>query len=934
MLDVFTALSKYLFILLACFVCISAYSERALLRPKRMKGKIGKGTLQKIAVLLFVVLSNTVLFANRKDFVFILMLFMELFYFFFIMNIFPMLYTKCNQIIINDMCFLMCVGICILSRLNTDKAIRQFLMIVIGTVFLFLIPVIVKKIKFLKSLGIVYAITGIGLLLVVFILGKTVYGANLSINIFGISMQPSEIVKLTFVMFTGSMFYKGITKRKVIVATFVALIHIGILVLSNDLGTALIFSVTYVVMLFDVTKKYRVLGIAGGLGSIFAVAAYFLVSHVKVRFDVWQDPFKYIDGTGYQMVQSLYAIGTGSLFGTGLTKGLPGSIPVVTKDFVFSAISEEFGALFCIVLIFIMLELFYEIITVSSQSKDLFNRIILGGFGITFILQCFINIGGVIKLIPSTGVTLPFISYGGSSIISLMLMIALTEGIATINNTFIYDEEGNLITEELKYRTSKRMLLGGFLLAISLVIYFTWLVFTFDNSLLASSYNKRGSKLAASVIRGNIYSSDGQLLAGNGTKVSNDNTVSDIRIYPYGNIFSHVIGHTKGEMAGLEGALNMHLLNSNSGIKDYIVRDITGQKPVGNDIYTTLNSTLQVAAYNALGSFDGAVVVMDTKGSILAMVSKPDYNPDNLAVEESKKNNAPYLNRAINGLYPPASTFKTITLLEFYRECMEGVIDDSFADYVYDCSGVFVLDDMSVYCVRHEPHGSVDTYDSMAHSCNGSFINIGLKLKLELWHETCEKLLFNKPLYFYDYFGNDITESSFTLDNESSIFSVMQTSFGQGETLISPIHNALIMQSIANDGVMYVPYIVDEIKSSVGKSLYSYEDSQTEKIMADTMDLKEAVMLKEHLKAVVIDGFPHVFGNAPYTCAGKSGTAQYGTEGNEHSLFVGFMPFENPEIVVSIILENFNANENANKYAVDVAKEIFDTYYDLIMKKN
>lgn len=138
MLDVFTALSKYLFILLACFVCISAYSERALLRPKRMKGKIGKGTLQKIAVLLFVVLSNTVLFANRKDFVFILMLFMELFYFFFIMNIFPMLYTKCNQIIINDMCFLMCVGICILSRLNTDKAIRQFVMIVIGTVFLFL----------------------------------------------------------------------------------------------------------------------------------------------------------------------------------------------------------------------------------------------------------------------------------------------------------------------------------------------------------------------------------------------------------------------------------------------------------------------------------------------------------------------------------------------------------------------------------------------------------------------------------------------------------------------------------------------------------------------------------------------------------------------------------------------------------------------------
>lgn len=335
------------------------------------------------------VLGNIVLFLNRQDFLFIVFLFMEIFYFFFLLNIFPMIYRKCNRILLNDMAFLMCVGMIMLARLDTDKLIRQYILIWAGTIILLLVPIVVEKLHFLIKLDVLYCIVGIVLLGFVFIMGNTVYGANLSINIGGFSLQPSEFVKLTYVMFIACMLYKGTSVKRVVITSVCAAAHVLILVASNDLGAALIFYVTYIVMLYDATHKHRYLVLGGLCGIIAGVGAYFVVSHVRVRVDVWLNPFKYIDGKGYQLVQSIYAIGSGGWFGSGLTKGLPGSIPVVTKDFIFPAISEEFGGLFGILVIMVCLNVFFEIITVLSESRDTFNRQLLGGFGIMYIFQCF-----------------------------------------------------------------------------------------------------------------------------------------------------------------------------------------------------------------------------------------------------------------------------------------------------------------------------------------------------------------------------------------------------------------------------------------------------------------------------------------------------------------------------------------------------------------
>lgn len=911
MISILTAISKYVFILLGAVFSLHGFFGHVFYRKRRAAGKQRKGIIQIIIILLMTVLGNAILFINRQDFLFIVFLFMEFLYFFFLLNIFPMIYKKCNRILLNDMAFLMCTGMIMLARLDTDKLIRQYVLIWMGTLILLLVPVIVEKLHFLIRLDFLYCLAGIALLGFVLVMGNTEYGANLSINIGKLSLQPSEFVKLSFIMFVASMLYKSTSLMRIIVTSFLAAVHVLILIASNDLGAALIFYVTYIVMLYDATHKHRYL-VLGGLCAVLAgTAAFFLVSHVKVRVTVWHDPFAYIDGKGYQLVQSVFAIGSGGWFGTGLTRGLPGSIPVVTKDFLFPAISEEFGGLYGILVIMVCLNIFLEIVTVLSENKDLFNRLLLGGFGTMYIFQCFLNIGGTINFIPSTGVTLPFVSYGGSSVISSMIMIAIVQGIAA-RNTITDDEEITL--------RSPKMVAGGLILVISITAFYIYELASFDESILDSSYNRRLTKMQQQVERGNIYGADGEILA----SVSINPAGEEERLYTYGRLFSHVVGYNYGKGAGLEGMLNYQLLRSNDSFDNKLRAELTGKKYRGNSVVTTLDYNMQLTAYEALGDNDGAVVVMDRNGAILAMVSKPDFNPNTLASQGTDKDvEAPLLNRAVAGLYPPGSTFKTVTLLAYYRQN-----PDSFSQFVYECSGVYAKDNISIACVGHKAHGTVDTYDAYAHSCNGAFITMGLDCDIENSLAAAEDLLFNKEIHYHDGLGIMTSPSAYSLNAESSEWDNMQTSFGQGATLITPLHNAIIMQAVANGGVLYEPYIVKKMLSPEGIELYSYDGSTGDEYYGAVMTNDEAGMLAEHARAVIEVNFPHVFGNSPYKAAGKSGTAQYGTEGYEHSLFVGYMPYDEPEIIVSVILEGYNKNGTPTRYAVDVAKDIFDAWYE------
>lgn len=354
---------------------------------------------------------------------------LQLIYFILVIEVNKLVFKKHNRPLLNVMCMMLMVSFTMLTRLSYNKATKQFVICAGATVIAMFIAFIMKKIKKMRDFSYIYAIIGIGALSMVYALGDVTYGAKLSLDFGFASVQPSEFVKITYVMFISGILYKSQSWKNVILSGVLAAIHVIVLVFSSDLGTALIFCMVYLFLVFMATGKYRVLfgGLIAGSGAAFL--AYKIFDHIKVRVAAWLDPWSIIDNKGYQIAQSLFAIGTGGLFGMGLYEGMPNSIPVVDQDFIFSAISEEFGAIFAICIILLSLNIFLIFIKTAFKCKDDFYRLTCAGFAVAYAIQLFLTVGGAIKLIPSTGVTYPLISYGGSSLMSTIFIFFIVQGV-------------------------------------------------------------------------------------------------------------------------------------------------------------------------------------------------------------------------------------------------------------------------------------------------------------------------------------------------------------------------------------------------------------------------------------------------------------------------------------------------------------------------
>lgn len=352
------------------------------------------------------------------------------------------IYKRCNRLLLNHMCMLIGIGMIILSRLSTystkgfdtevlmkTKAFRQYIIIVIAFAIAMFLPVIFRVFKKSEKFKWIYALLGISLLSAVLITGELTNGSKLSFTFEGITFQPSEFVKILFIFFVAASLYADTSMRNILITSIFAAVHVIILVLSTDLGSALIYFIGYLMLVFIASRNYLylLLGLLAGSGA--SIIAYQLFSHVRVRVLAWIDPWSYIDNKGYQITQSLFAIGSGSWFGMGLNEGNPKAIPFVDADFIFSSICEEFGTIFGVLLIVIILSIFLTIMDISIKQNNPYYRLICSGFGIIYIFQVFLTIGGGIKFIPLTGVTLPFISYGGSSIMATMFMFFIIQSI-------------------------------------------------------------------------------------------------------------------------------------------------------------------------------------------------------------------------------------------------------------------------------------------------------------------------------------------------------------------------------------------------------------------------------------------------------------------------------------------------------------------------
>ena len=231
---------------------------------------------------------------------------------------------------------LITIGFIMVTRLSYDQSVKQFQICVIGTVIALIVPWLISKLKFITKFAVVYAILGIGLLVAVAVMATVTNGAKLSLTIAGITLQPSEFVKIIYVFCIAGMLSKSTEFSQIVKTTILAAVHVLILVISTDLGSALIYFMTYLIMLYVATRDWKWLALGFGAFVVAAVAAYFLFAHVRVRVEIWKDPFSVYEGSGYQVAQALFAIAAGGWFGTGLYQGSPTEIPYVDQDFMFA----------------------------------------------------------------------------------------------------------------------------------------------------------------------------------------------------------------------------------------------------------------------------------------------------------------------------------------------------------------------------------------------------------------------------------------------------------------------------------------------------------------------------------------------------------------------------------------------------------------------
>lgn len=452
------------------------------------------------------------------------------------------------------------------------------------------------------------------------------------------------------------------------------------------------------------------------------------------------------------------------------------------------------------------------------------------------------------------------------------------------------------------------LFIAGF---VAMAFYLGYYIQTQSSTAINNNYNKRSNILEENIHKGNILSASGDILAQ--TIDNEDGTY--YRNYPYKNVFCHVVGSYDMGKTGLELSENYTMLGYDETIAKVLKSDLSGDKIQGNSIVTTLDTKLQQLCYDALGEHNGAVVVSEpSTGKILAMVSKPDYDPNEIKskwdeINSSESSGSKLLNRATQGLYAPGSTFKIVTTLEYLREN-----NLNYSDYSYTCKGKDTFGSASISCYNQHVHGKVNLADSLAHSCNSSYANIGVGLSPTSFVKTVDGLMFNENLNFKDLLTS---KSSFNLKEDANEEDKVQSAIGQGTTLLTPLENLMIVSSIANNGKLMTPYLVDKVITDSQKVVSQTEPSVCKEFMSG----EEADILTQLMKGVCDYGTADEL--KQYECAGKTGSAEFSSEDASHAWFVGFAPADNPKVAVSIIVEGAGTG---SKYAVPIADKIFGYY--------
>lgn len=845
------------------------------------------------------------------------------------------------------------IGITFVTRLEPSASMGQIVYLFLGVALMVGTLAAVKNLEVVKRYKYVLGAAGIALLVLPMLIGTEIYGSKLWIKIGSFQFQPGEFAKVFIVLFLAGYLAENrellsISNRTVLGVKLPRLrllyplfivwgVCLLVVAFERDLGSALLFYTIFLIMLYVATGRVSYVLIGLVLLAVGAFGMYQIMGHVQVRVAIWLDPFKDAQNLGFQIVQALYSLADGGLLGVGIGKGLGGdTIPVVASDMIFAAIGEEMGLLGGAAVLLLFMLFAVRGLTTAARAKSDLAAFSAAGLTAAISFQAFTIVGGVTKLIPLTGVTLPFMSQGGSSLLASFVIVALllrAGDEATGRSTEIANTSTELTP--VGYRpggsrgshmhrpaldTPESGLLGRVALANRLtrtVFLFTALFavlignLTYIQVFKAAEYqdmpsNNHTITKARYIKRGSIITADGLTLAE--SIQQEDGTY--VRSYPNGNLAAHAVGYYSQQYgsSGVESSQDKTL----TGSKDYsswqnALNSLAGITEPGNSVQLTIDSRIQQAAEQALAGRKGAIVVLDPRtGAVLAWASAPAYDNTNIAAAMEAANasggaDTSMFDRATQALYSPGSTFKTVTLSSALENGVAALSS------TYSSPGRMEIGGADVVSVNEQGHGTITLDRAFAVSSNTVFGQVAEQLGADRLVATAQAFGYGQNL------GIDFSTAASIMPDPADM-STWELAWagagqpvGQGHTpgpQTTVMQNAVIAAAIANNGIAMNPYVVGQILAPDGTVI----KTTRERSLGQAVSSGTAEQVKEAMLDVVQNGSGSAAGIAGVKVAGKTGTAETNSA-TPNSTFIGFAPYDTPTLAVSLVLEETTENE-------------------------
>jgi cell division protein FtsW (lipid II flippase) len=693
-----------------------------------------------------------------------------------------------------DLIYICCGwSLMIIWRLSPSLGMRQTVWFIIGSIAYLAILRFPKILTILKRYTYIW-LAGAFLLIILTLLPGFFNGSNqpkLWLSFQGLTLQPSEPFKLLFIVYLSAFFSRKLPLKigsvAVIVPTIVvAFAAILVLLAQKDLGTVSLMMAIYVVMVFIGTGDRKFL-----LGSIIIfiaalISGYFLFDVIRLRVSAWINPWVDPVGRSYQIVQALISQASGGILGTGPGMGSPNLVPVAASDFIYTAIAEESGLLGAAAVILLLVLITFRGFSIALRAKDRFNSLLCTGISFWIAAQGLMIIGGNIRLLPLTGVTLPFFSYGGSSLVICMVAGSL---VTLISGQVNDSQDNQLPRKQIYFEIVLPVILV--VASASLLLLPVW-SFIMKDQLTSRSDNLRRAIADTNVARGEILDRNGEVI--NGTSGS-PGEYSRSYFYPP---LAATVGYSNISygQSGLEAMLDPYL----RGLKSYTPFTLWwnnllfSHPPPGSNIRLSIDLPMQKWLDTQLGSHTGSIVVMNAEsGELLAVVSHPGIDPAQLETDWNSiitDPRSPLLNRALVGKYPPGTTMGVFFM---------GNALDANLQLPAGSNDTVAYKNRTINCVQPPVTDELVLIETIQRGCPQSSLNIGRIIGKDGLYDLFSDLgFYSTPEFIFSAAESTVPTM---IDN------IKAASIGQENLDITPLQMVLAASSISSGGEIPTPYL-------------------------------------------------------------------------------------------------------------------------------